>query len=440
MGKVLCIWLFVCSALAAQWPPGPIPTQLPGRPFFIKNTWYIGGSGAWDSMTIDPASGRLYIAHGPVVQVVNVSTGALVGEIRGFGRARAIALDDSGQFGYITDGATGQVIVFNRNTLDKVAGIPTRPGPRALVYEPRTRMLFAVEAVSGAEGPSPPQGRRTQQRNAPSVPYQASYITVIDTQTNTVLGELLVAGVLGHAQADGAGQVYIGYTDRDAILRFSAAAVETQLRQMRREQEEQEAAVRPENHAPLPSRDPSHPQSARPAPPKPDETVPPTLDWTMPPTSSAAAEAGLRYLSLGRSCGVPHGFALDGPNARLFAACEDKTLRVLNTDNGQQVATVPIDWGVEQIGYDPVRGLIYAATGAGDGDLTIIRRNITDTYAVIQNVPTRQRAYVMAVNPDTGNVYLVTDLMGVDLKEPGGIGTLRMTPISGSFAVLEIGH
>ncbi len=440
MGKVVCIWLFVCSALAAQWPPGPIPTQFSSNPFFIKNTWYIGGAGAWDMMTLDPAAGRLYIAHGPVVQVVDVSTGALVGEIRGFGRARAIALDTSGQLGYITDGVAGRVVVFDRSSLDTVAEIPTKPSPRALVYEPRTHLLFAVEAASGAQPAASPQGRRAEQRNAPTVPYRASYITVIDTQTNKVLGQILVAGVLGYAHADGAGQVYIGYTDRDAILHFSAAVVENQLKQMQPAKEEEEAAApftgRPEP-APQVS---SQPAFANPAPAKPVEWVPPTLDWTMPPDSNAAAEAGLHLLSLGRSCGVPHSFALDGPDDRLFAACENQTLEVLNTNTGQPVTTVPIGWGVNQIGYDPVRGLIYAATGAGDGELTVIRRNNTDTYAVIQDLPTRRRAYVMAVDSATGNVYLVTNLMGVDLTKPGGIGTLRMTPIQGSFAVLEIGH
>jgi DNA-binding beta-propeller fold protein YncE len=263
---------------------------------------------------------------------------------------------------------------------------------------------------------------------------------VIDTQTNKVLGQVLVAGVLGYAQADGAGQVYIGYTDRDAILRFSAAAVEAQLKQIRQEQEEEEAAASSANRSEPAPQDSSQPASAKPAPAKPVELVPPTLDWTMPPNSSAAAAAGLHLLSFGRSCGVPHGFALDGPDDRLFAACEDSSLEVLNTNTGQPVTTVPIGWGVNQIGYDPVRGLIYAATGAGDGQLTVIRRTITDTYAVIQDLPTRRRAYVMAINSDTGNVYLVTDLMGVDLTKPGGIGTLRMTPIQGSFAVLEIGH
>jgi hypothetical protein len=46
----------------------------------------------------------------------------------------------------------------------------------------------------------------------------------------------------------------------------------------------------------------------------------------------------------------------------------------------------------------------------------------------------------MAVDADSGAVYMVTDLEGVDLSKPGGIGTMRMTPVNGSFQVIEIGN
>jgi hypothetical protein len=59
---------------------------------------------------------------------------------------------------------------------------------------------------------------------------------------------------------------------------------------------------------------------------------------------------------------------------------------------------------------------------------------------VIQNLPTRERARTLAVDPSTGDVYLVTDYYGVDLTKPGTIGSMKATPISGSFQVLVVGH
>jgi hypothetical protein len=74
------------------------------------------------------------------------------------------------------------------------------------------------------------------------------------------------------------------------------------------------------------------------------------------------------------------------------------------------------------------------------GSITVIRQDVTDTYAVIQILPTRQRARTLAVNPATGEVYLVTDLLGMPLDKPGAIGTLHTPQANGSFQVLVIAH
>src|SRR5215469_7412611 len=115
MRQALLLFALTCAALAAQTVPQA--TDLPSHPFFIRSTWYIGGTGNWDYLTMDPQAGRLYIAHGTTVQVVDLDSGKLVGEIDGFYEARQVALDDSGQFGFVSDGGQGKVTVFDRQTL-----------------------------------------------------------------------------------------------------------------------------------------------------------------------------------------------------------------------------------------------------------------------------------------------------------------------------------
>ena len=73
MGKLLFACLLICVPLAAQ--EVPTATALPGDPFVIKKTWIIGGTGPWDYLTIDPQAQLLYIAHGAVVQVVDLDSG-----------------------------------------------------------------------------------------------------------------------------------------------------------------------------------------------------------------------------------------------------------------------------------------------------------------------------------------------------------------------------
>jgi DNA-binding beta-propeller fold protein YncE len=113
-------------------------------------------------------------------------------------------------------------------------------------------------------------------------------------------------------------------------------------------------------------------------------------------------------------------------------------MEVLNASNGDLITSLPIGYGVEAIGYDSDRGLIYTANGAAMGSLTVIHQDVTDTYAVIQTLPTRQRARTLAVNPATGDVYLVTDYLGMPLDKPGSIGTLHTPQAPGSFQVLVI--
>ena len=52
-----------CAIAAAQMAPIPTSTELSGRPYAIKKTWVIGGTGNWDYLTMDPAAHLLYIAH-----------------------------------------------------------------------------------------------------------------------------------------------------------------------------------------------------------------------------------------------------------------------------------------------------------------------------------------------------------------------------------------
>jgi DNA-binding beta-propeller fold protein YncE len=425
--------LLVCAGLSAQTVPQA--TDLPSHPFFIKNTWYIGGSGNWDYLTMDPQAGRLYIAHGTTVQIVDVDSGTQVGEITGFYEARQVALDDTGQYGFISDGGQGKVVVFDRQTFKKIAEIDTGPNPRSLVYDSETKLLFAVRANPPVETPrTQPGGRRTAPREEPqsasrpdsskseakSQASTESFVTIIDTASNAVIGEIALPGLLGFAVGDQSSQIFVAVTDRNQVFRFDAQAVAALLQSAPAQAAATATAANP---ASTPS------QSA---------SAPILLDWTNRLHPQSAAEGHLTAFSLGPECADPASLAMDNAHTRLFAACGNRKLAVLNADSGEKVTTLPIGPGVEAVGYDSEHGLLVTANGGAEGSMTIIRQDVTDSYAVIQTLPTRQRAATLAVNPETGTIYLVTDYLGVDLDKPGGIGTLTQKPVQGSFQVLQV--
>jgi DNA-binding beta-propeller fold protein YncE len=420
----LCILLG--AALPAQQPGES--TELPSRPFQIKSTWVIGGVGNWDYLTAYPRAERLYIAHGHAVQVVDVKSGSLVGEIAGLADAHSVVLDDTGEFGYVSDGRGAKVVVFNRGSLQTTATIADVPSPRALVFEPQTRLLFAVRNNPAPAPPAQPRRPRTAPRpNVKPEPQSdplpdsnaSSSVTVIDTQTLKIIGQILLDGSLGFARADSRGQVFINVTDRNQILRFDAQSVADLLHK------------KPDDGA-------AHPDPAPQPQPAADAKAPLpgiTVDWTQGHRSG-----NVRTFSIAPGCINPKSLAIDNAHQRLFAACGNLQLLVLNADTGERVASLPIGSGVEAIGYDPGRGLIFAANGGADGSLTIIHQDVTDTYRVIQTLPTRQRARTLAVNADTGQVYLVTDLLGVDLTPSAGTGPVRTDPVNGSFQVLVVSN
>ena len=420
MRMCLASWLLVCASLAAQ--RAPSPTDLAGHPFYIKKNWIVGGSGSWDYLTMDPTAGQLFIAHGPLVQVVNAATGTLAGTINGLREAHAIALDSEGAFGYITDGPAAQVRIFDRRSFQVVASVPTGPMPRAIVFEPQTRLVFVIgaqpvseELVRAADGTLP------RRRGNPSTIHgrAESTVTVIDSESRKQLAQLVLSGRLGFAEADGNGRIFVAVSDNNQIVRLDAEAIGSTLRGLL--------------------------DAAGAAPSKGSATESPAgaiLDWTSDARPLPPAESRPRFFTLGSGCQEPRALAVDAAHLRLFAACTNQKMIVLNADTGEAVSSVPIGPGADAVGYDSDRGLIFSANGGGDGSLTVIRQNVTDTYSVIQILPTRQRARTLAINSSTGEIYLATVIYGFPLDRPpvSGIGTLKANPVDSSFQVLVVGN
>ncbi len=402
MRKLLVFLLLSSAAVSAQQP-----TALPSSPFYIRNTWFIGGRGNWNLLAIDPQSNHLYIAHGAAVQVVDVQTGALLGTISGFADARDIALDRSDAYGYISDGGSARVTVFDRGTLQKLAEIPTDPSPSALVLEPQTGLLFVICSAP----PPAPRTRRNRNAGLPAspVPHASSSITVIDPQTRTTLGAVILPLVLGFAQAGSDGAIYINAPDRNQILRLDAQSVAEQI--------QKQAAANPPTASPA-AKNPS--------------TTP--AGWI----TVAGNASQLRAFNLAPECQNPAGLAVDGADQRLFVACGNMRMVVVNAEDGTTITSLPVGPGAQSVGFDPDAGLIFVASGGGDGSLSIIHRNVTDTYSLVQTLPTRRQARTLAVNPGNGAVYLVTDYVGVSRGAQGGFGPLQQVPVDDSFQVLAI--
>jgi YVTN family beta-propeller protein len=190
-----CRFLLYMTALVCSAVP---PVALAQGPYRVVTQWKIGGEGGWDYLTADPAAHRLYITHGPRVEVIDTDSGKSVGAITGLQGTHGVALDAAGKYGYISDGRANAVVVFDRSTLAKVASIPAGTNPDGIAYEPVTKTVWAFNGRS-------------------------NNVTVIDTKSQTVIATIPLPGRPEFPVADGKGNVYDNIESKNEIVRLDAA-------------------------------------------------------------------------------------------------------------------------------------------------------------------------------------------------------------------------
>ncbi len=134
-------------------------------------------------------------------------------------------------------------------------------------------------------------------------------------------------------------------------------------------------------------------------------------------------------------CQSPSGLAFDGQKNRLFAACDNKLMALVDADTGKLVNTLPIGGEPDAAAFDPKTKLAFSSNG--DGTLTVIAER-GNGYAVAQNLKTEQGARTMTLDAKTHNVYLSTAKLGPPpIPTPQNPNPPKHpTAIEGSFHVL----
>jgi YVTN family beta-propeller protein len=136
-------------------------------------------------------------------------------------------------------------------------------------------------------------------------------------------------------------------------------------------------------------------------------------------------------------CDSPSGLAIDRAHHRLFSVCDGKVMAITDSQSGKHVASVAIGERPDAAAYDQRRGLVYSSNG--DGTLTVIHQDTPDHYSVVQTLATKLGARTMALDPDSGKVYLVTADMRLAVPPTDAEPAPRPTPIAGSFEMMVVG-
>ncbi|HTS58028.1 MAG TPA: YncE family protein [Terriglobales bacterium] len=108
----------------------------------------IVGQGSFDYLTVDEAARRLYVSHGTQVEVLDIDSLSVVGNIPKTLGVHGVAVAPKFGRGFVSNGQAATVTIFDLKTLKPIADVPTGQKPDAIIYEPATSRVFAFNGGS----------------------------------------------------------------------------------------------------------------------------------------------------------------------------------------------------------------------------------------------------------------------------------------------------
>ena len=111
----------------------------------VAKTMPIGGTGAWDYLTIDPATHRLYVPRTTHTLVIDAESGKVLADIPGQKNAHGVALAPSAGRGFISDGGgDGAIVVFDLKTNAVLGSVPALADVDGIIFDGNSGKILAV--------------------------------------------------------------------------------------------------------------------------------------------------------------------------------------------------------------------------------------------------------------------------------------------------------
>ncbi len=197
----------VTTANAATAAPvaAPAPIAAPASAAAALQSLKVGGEGGWDYVTLDSASGRLFVPRSTRVMVLNLE-GKALGEIPNTPGVHGVALAKDLDRGFTSNGRSNSITVFKLSTLEVIKEVKiTGENPDAILYDPATQQVFSFNGRS---------------KDA----------TVLDAKSLEVKGTIAIGGKPEFSVCDGKGRVYVNVEDTSELLTIDAKAMKVAAR------------------------------------------------------------------------------------------------------------------------------------------------------------------------------------------------------------------
>jgi YVTN family beta-propeller protein len=191
---VAAILVLNCASFAA-----------PSGGYSVTKKIPIPGTGSWDYLIVDESARRLYVSHGTQVEVLDVDSGAIVGSIPKTPGVHGIALAPDLGRGFVSNGQSSTVTIFDLKTLKPISEVPVGKKPDAIIFDPATSRVFAFNGESNSA-------------------------TAIDAATGKVAGTVDLGGGPEFAVSDGKGYVFDNLEDESQVLKINARDLKVEQR------------------------------------------------------------------------------------------------------------------------------------------------------------------------------------------------------------------
>lgn len=133
----------------------------------------------------------------------------------------------------------------------------------------------------------------------------------------------------------------------------------------------------------------------------------------------------------------PSGLAMDKKNGRLFIGCHNEKMIVMDAKTGKVIQTVSIGKGIDATIFNAESQTIYDS--CGDGTMTVIHEDSPNQYSVVDNATTQPGSRTMAVDSQTGHVFLPAAQFEPPSKPTAENPKPRRKVIPGTFEILVVG-
>ncbi len=168
-------------------------------PYRLVRSVPLGSPDRWDYAAYDPASHRVFVAHGNRLTVVDGRSGRIVGQVGPIpGGPHGIAFDPHADLGISDDGRFGQAVLFDTHSLRVLARLRIERGADAVTFDPVSEHAFVIDGRTGT-------------------------VTVIDPLRRRVLTAIHIGGDLEYAVPGDNGQLYVNGVTHHEIFRIDTA-------------------------------------------------------------------------------------------------------------------------------------------------------------------------------------------------------------------------